>query len=68
MCACSLSRMWVECVAKIVEATATPIAPPTCWDVLMRPEARPCSSRLTPPSAAIESGTNANPMPMPTST
>src|SRR4051794_1446458 len=42
---------------------AIPSAPPTCWDVLIRPEASPASEDWTPASAAIEIGTNEKPMP-----
>src|SRR5262249_15789959 len=47
----------------IVESAAIPSAPPICCDVLMSPDARPASLDSTPASAAIEIGTNANPMP-----
>ena len=53
-------------VAAIVEATATPIAPPSCWVVLSSPEARPASCSATPARAAIETGMNANAVPTPT--
>jgi len=43
-------------VAAIVDATATPIAPPSCWEVLRSPEARPASCSATPARAAIETG------------
>ena len=45
------------------DSAAMPSAPPICWEVLIRPEARPASEGLTPASAAIEIGTNENPMP-----
>ena len=45
-----------------------PSAPPTCCDVLMRPEAMPASWGWTPWRAAIETGTNAKPRPMPART
>ena len=32
----------------IVERSAIPTAPPICWDVLMRPEARPASCGFVP--------------------
>ena len=32
---------------KIVEARATPIAPPICWFVLIKPDANPASSGAT---------------------
>ena len=40
-----------------------PSAPPICCDVLISPEASPASFAGTPASAAIEMGTNENPMP-----
>ena len=46
-------------------ATATPIAPPICWLVLISPEATPASAWLTPVSAPIVIGTNASASPMP---
>src|SRR6266567_7997716 len=39
--ACPWPRSRRECVAATVEATATPIAPPICWDVLSSPDAIP---------------------------
>ena len=51
----------------IVEATATPIAPPICCEVFSRPEARPDSCASTPASAAIETGMNENASPKPIS-
>src|ERR1700730_13985804 len=53
-------------VAAIVDAMATPIAPPSCWEVLMSPEARPASCSATPARAAIETGMKANAVPIPT--
>ena len=47
----------------IVARTASPSAPPTCWLVLMSPEARPASSGRVPVTAAIVEGTNAKPRP-----
>src|SRR5215207_821210 len=49
----------VATVARI----ASPSAPPTCWEVLMSPEARPASSWFVPVTAAIVTGTNAKPSP-----
>ena len=60
------ARSVFECVMKTVESTAVPIAPPTCCDVLIRPEASPAFSWLTPASAAIVIGMNENGIPMPT--
>ena len=57
-----LSR-WFAREMKIVEATATPIAPPICWFVLIRPDASPASCSLTWASAAMVTGTNANASP-----
>jgi len=37
----------------IADRAAIPSAPPTCWEVLIRPEASPASAGLTPASAAI---------------
>jgi len=51
-------------VAAIVDAIATPIAPPSCWEVLMSPEARPASCSPTPASPAIETGMKANAVPV----
>ena len=48
-----------------VDRTATPSAPPICCDVLKRPDARPASCCVTPASAAIETGTNEKPSPIP---
>src|SRR3954462_428662 len=48
--------------------TARPSAPPTCWVVLSRPEARPESSAATPLVAAIVIGTNDMPSPTPITT
>jgi hypothetical protein len=50
------------------DATATPIAPPTCCAVFNSPDASPASSWLTPASAAIETGMNANARPKPNMT
>src|SRR4051812_15911971 len=49
----------------IVDSTATPSAPPTCCEVLIRPEAIPASSWVTPISEAIWTGTNEKPSPTP---
>ena len=49
-------------VATAVRA-AMPTAPPICWEVLIRPEARPASEGYTPASAAIEIGTIVKPIP-----
>jgi hypothetical protein len=54
-------------VVAIVVATARPIAPPICWLVLSRPDATPASSPLSPVSAPIDTGTNANASPRPPS-
>ena len=50
--------------AASVESTARPSAPPTCWDVLNRPDARPASSRATFVVAISVSGTNVRPIPI----
>ena len=42
---------------------ARPSAPPTCWDVLIRPLASPASRPDTPLTAATVIGTNAKPRP-----
>ena len=42
---------------------ARPSAPPTCWEVLISPDARPASCGSTPATAAIVIGTNAKPSP-----
>src|SRR6185437_6953727 len=49
----------------IVDSTATPSAPPTCCEVLIRPEAMPASSWVTPINEAIWTGTNEKPSPIP---
>ena len=54
-----------DCDVAIVESAAMPSAPPICWEVLIRPEASPASDAFTPASAAIEIGTNENPIPTP---
>ena len=53
------------CDVAIVESAAIPSAPPICCEVLIRPEANPASAGWMPASAAIEIGTNENPMPTP---
>jgi len=53
------------CAAVIVDAIAPPIAPPSCCEVLSRPEARPASRSATPARAAIETGMKANAVPSP---
>ena len=55
-------------VAAMVDAIATPIAPPSCWEVLSSPEAMPASCSATPASAAMETGMKANAVPIPTTT
>jgi hypothetical protein len=52
-----------DCEVKIVEATATPIAPPICWFVLISPEASPASRSETWANAAIVTGTKAKASP-----
>jgi len=52
-------------VVAIVVAAATPIAPPICWLVLIRPDATPASEGWTPVSAPIDIATNASASPMP---
>ena len=58
-----LARRWLVRLVAMVVNTARPSAPPTCWDVLSRPEARPYSRSWTPVSARIVIATNANPRP-----
>ena len=58
-------RNWSTFAKATVESTATPSAPPTCWDVLMRPEARPASCGFVPATAPIVTGTNEKPRPAP---
>ena len=60
----SVARV-VAWLAATVDVTATPIAPPSCCDVLSRPEASPASRSATPASPAIEIGMNANAVPAP---
>ena len=52
----------------MVERMATPRAPPTCWLVLISPDAMPARSCVTPTSEAIWTGTNENPSPSPAMT
>ena len=64
--AVAVAPWWLStfmCAAVTVDATATPIAPPSCCDVFNRPEARPASRSATPARAAIETGMNANAVP-----
>ena len=49
----------------IVVAAATPIAPPICWFVLIKPDAIPASAGRTPVSAPIDIGTKASASPTP---
>ena len=56
---------WAVSVVATVVATATPIAPPTCWVVLISPDATPASAGRTPVSAPIDIGTNASARPRP---
>ena len=56
------SRLWVWLFATVARI-ARPSAPPTCCAVLIRPEARPASCGLVPVTAAMVTGTNANPSP-----
>src|SRR4249920_3816393 len=58
---------WLKWLIEIDDVTATPIAPPTCWAVLINPDASPASCRSTPASAAIDTGTNVNGSAKPTS-
>ena len=53
----SLSRTR-ERAAATVEATATPIAPPICWEVLSSPEATPASWSATQARAPIDTVMN----------
>ena len=46
----------LKCVAATVDAIATPIAPPSCCEVLSSPEASPASRSETPARPAIETG------------
>jgi hypothetical protein len=50
-------------VAATVEAIATPIAPPICWEVLSSPEATPPSWAATPARAPIDYGMKASVQP-----
>src|SRR4051812_6172579 len=60
-----LSR-WLVRDAASVESTASPSAPPTCWDVLRIPEARPASDGATFVVASRVQGTNVRPIPVET--
>ncbi len=44
---------------------ARPSAPPICCEVLISPEARPASPGVVPLTAAIVTGTNDRPRPIP---
>src|SRR6202790_2677123 len=59
-------RLWVRLLA-IVARIASPSAPPSCCEVLIRPAASPASCGLVPMNAAIVTDTNANPNPTPAS-
>ena len=48
-------------------ATASPSAPPTCSDVLTRPDASPCSWLAMPAVACMLKAGNESPKPIPTS-
>jgi len=48
---------------KIVDATATPIAPPICCTVFSSPDARPARFEWTPTNAAIVTGMNVKAIP-----
>ena len=50
-----------------VTRMARPSAPPTCWVTLTMLAAAPESSGATPASEVMVSGTNAMPMPAPSS-
>ena len=52
-------------LAETVASTASPIAPPTCADVLTRPEARPASSGVALDIASFMSAGNELPAPNP---
>ena len=66
--AAAWATWWRVLLATVVQATvpraARPIAPPTCWPVLSRLEARPESSSRTRDRATSESGTNSKPRPV----
>ena len=49
----------------MVVTSATPIAPPICWFVLISPEATPASADETPVRAPIDIGTKASANPSP---
>ena len=55
----------LKCVAATVDAIATPIAPPSCCEVLSNPEASPASRSTTPARPAIETGMKAKAVPAP---
>jgi hypothetical protein len=48
----------LERVAATVDATAIPIAPPSCCDESISPEATPASRSVTPTRAPIDTGMN----------
>ena len=51
-------------LAAIDDRTASPRAPPTCWEVLIRPEARPASAASMFVVASRVTGTNVKPIPI----
>ena len=61
-------RTWWVTESKAVTSTASPTAPPSCWETLTRPEAAPASSGATSASEAEVRLTNGRPMPPPIST
>ena len=59
----SASESAVRLVAR-VERIASPSAPPICWDVLKRPDARPASLGLDAARRDQRHGTNVSPIPI----
>ena len=59
------SWAWLVTASKTVTRTASPRAPPSCWETLTSPDAAPASSGATSASDAEVRLTNEIPMPPP---
>lgn len=55
-------------VTAIVLSRAVPMAPPTCWEALIRPDATPVSPGSTPCVARLMAGVKARERPSPNTT
>ena len=58
-----VAARWLVLVVAIVDSAARPSAPPTCWEILTMPEARPYSRSVSPVTERIVIGTKARPSP-----